>query len=119
MSVGRSKYGWPAWLRIDDIRPEEDRYHDWGIVGFQVGDIPSPLQHEGASIWSFQAIHVPLKNNYPHSEVRCFAGENHVQASECLPLALHLRWRKQLLWKIRVKIRPGQTAVVPLESPSI
>jgi len=122
MSEGKSgcyEFGDPAhWMRIDDMHPEDDRYRDWGIVGFQVGDIPSPLQHEASSSSTFEAVHVPLRKNYPRSEVRCFEEGKHVQATECLPPALHLRWRKQLLWKIRIQIKPGRVMTIPSDPPS-
>lgn len=118
MSVGRGNYGWPVWLRVNDEHPEDDRFEDWGVVGFQVGDIPTPLQHEGVFLWTFAATHVPQKRNYPHTEVRCFEDSKHVQALAALPPALHLRWRKQLLWKIRIFLNPHEEAPMPMDPPS-
>ena len=71
MSVMRSKYAHPEWARFEG---DDYEYHDWGVIGFRVGDIPTPLQHLGVFLCTFRAEHVPLKRNFPHSEVRAYGG---------------------------------------------
>lgn len=66
-SVNRSKYS----ESFDVLIPE---YFDWGIYSFQVQDIPDPYSTTGGkdneTLYEFYAEHVPLKDNYSHSEVR-------------------------------------------------
>src|SRR4051794_25169322 len=66
MSVNRSRFGPPRWARLAD-----ERCKDWAVVGFMVQDIPPEMLHLGVVRYTFSPEHVPLKNNYPHSEVRC------------------------------------------------
>jgi hypothetical protein len=67
MSVNRGKYSQPQWVRLLG-----EQYHDWGVIRFQVKDIPGEMQHLGAHIFRFRCKHVPHKYNYPHSEVQAF-----------------------------------------------
>src|SRR5947208_17183332 len=63
MSVNREKYGPPQWVRLLN-----DEFHDWGVIGFQVREIPAELQHLGVQIYRFKPKHVPQKRHFPHSE---------------------------------------------------
>ena len=121
MSVNRQKYGPPQWVRL----PSEE-YHDWGVIGFQVEDIPPEMQHLGVHIYRFRPKHVPHKHNYPHSEVQAYyartdspAAEEHIdndflkrekvlQLESLFPDVLQLRWREQLRRKCRIVIRAYQ-----------
>lgn len=64
-SVNRSKYSEPYDILIP-------KYFDWGIFSFQVKDIPDPISIPGdkLTLYQFNAEHVPLEENYSHSEVR-------------------------------------------------
>jgi hypothetical protein len=121
MSVNRAKYSLPQWVRL-----LSDEYHDWGVISFQVKDIPAEMQHLGVHIFRFRPKHVPHKHNYPHSEVQAFYSkadqpeiEEHInqeflkkekmdQLETLFPEELQLRWREQLRRKCRIAIKAYQ-----------
>jgi hypothetical protein len=105
MSVNRSSLGPPEWLRL-----AEERFETWAVIGFKVGEIPTNLMHLGVDIYTFAPQHIPLEDNYPHSEVRCYCNGNHINAKRNLDKALHQRWRERLLFNIRTFIRPYEPA---------
>jgi hypothetical protein len=123
MSVNRGKYSLPRWIRLTS--PE---FCDWGVIGFQVKEIPAEMQHLGVHIFRFRPKHVPLKYNYPHSEVRAFytkveapANEEHINREflkkekllnldTLFPDELQIRWREQLRRKCRIVIKAHQEA---------
>src|ERR1017187_3749497 len=108
MSVNRGKYSRPEWVRL-----LSDGFRDWGVIGFQVKDIPAELQNLGVHIFRFRPKHVPQKRNYPHSEVQAYYSkaevpeiEDHInkewlkkeqiqQLDTVFPDELQLRWREQ------------------------
>jgi hypothetical protein len=123
MYVNRGKYSEPQWVRLIG-----DEYHDWGVIGFHVKDVPPEMQHLGIHLFKFRTKHVPHKYNYPHSEVQAFYSkidlpgvEEHIdkeylrreqlQSLDTLfPDELQLRWREQLRRKCRIVIQAHQTA---------
>jgi hypothetical protein len=113
MSVIRSKYGHPEWARL-----ESDECIDWGVIGFCVGDIPARLLHMGVFTWTFGPRHVPLEENYPHSEVWAYENGMHVNAKNRLDPHLHLRWREILLRRIKTIIRPYKPMEIRQEAPA-
>lgn len=115
MSVVRSKYAHPEWARFEG---DKYKYSDWGVIGFLVGDIPTPLQHLGVFLCTFRAEHVPLKKNYPHSEVRAFEDGRHIDdfAGE-LDHHLHMRWRELLSRRLRKFLAPREVVEVRQEAP--
>src|SRR5437016_13046447 len=68
MSVNREKYGPPTWLLL------EEGCERWGVASFRVHDIPRerPVLHAGIVVYLLRPEHVPLRYNYPHSEVRIY-----------------------------------------------
>ena len=103
MSVNRSSLGPPEWVRL-----KEERCKDWAVIGFRVKDIPTDIQHLGVDLYTFSPMHIPLEDNYPHSEVKCFRNGSHINAKKNLDYALHQRWREKLLWKIKTILKPYQ-----------
>jgi hypothetical protein len=120
MSVIRGKYGHPEWARL-----QRDDYWEWGVVGFEVRGIPPKLWHLGVFCWTFAPRHVPLHNNYPHSEVWAHESspnsnvERHIDAKRDIDPDLHLRWREMLLRNIRKFIRPHQPVAIRQAPPEI
>ena len=109
MSVNRQKYSKPAWVRLD-----RDEYSDWGVIGFQVQDIPPEIQDDGAFLFPFRSVHVPLRRNYSHTEVRAYESPvDHPEEETHIGKALmnrvepevHLRWRERLRRKCRIILR--------------
>lgn len=114
MSVLRSKYGHAEWARL-----ERDDFAEWGVVSFAVENIPEELLHEGIFRWEFGPHHDPLHKNFPHTEVRAFENKVHVnmKLKDRLDPQLHLRWREQLLRKVRKEILPYEEREVPQDAP--
>ena len=108
MSVNREKHGQPEWLLLDEGS------EGWGVVGFRVMDIPrqQKMHHLGAIVYLLQAEHIPLRYNYPHSEVRIYRdGERICVFANNLHLlepAFHLRWRERLSRVCKLVIAPEQ-----------
>src|SRR5215210_7516586 len=61
MSVNRSKYGPPEWVRLGNCA-------DCGVVFFVVSRLPTCQSHNGQE-YAVRPEHVPLARNYPHSEI--------------------------------------------------
>ena len=116
MSVIRGKYGHPEWARL-----QSEEYSQWGVIGFQVQGIPPSLQHLGVFVWTFTPWHVPLHKNYPHSEVRAYENNVHINAkrSHYLDPDLHLRWRELLLRRIKKIIRPHEQVEIHQVVPEV
>lgn len=114
MSVMRGKYGHPEWTRLQD-----DEFAEWGVIGFRVQDIPPKLLHLGVFVWTFHPRHMPLHNNYPHSEVQAVENGVHINAKtkDRLDPALYLRWREMLLRSVRKLIQPHQKVEIRQTPP--
>ena len=106
MSVNREKYGPADWLLL------EEAFRAWGVAGFRVRDIPhdEALLHLGVIAYVLRPEHVPLKFNYPHSEIRIFRDgvricKNHANL-ELLEPEFHIRWRERLSQATWVVVAP-------------
>jgi hypothetical protein len=110
MSVNRGSLGPPQWA----ILTEDDEFVTWGVASFIVDEIPYGVEmlHLGRIIFTFRPEHVPLKKNYPHSEVWVFRDKVHICASnkntELLDPEFHLRWRERLSQLAHVVIQPSK-----------
>ena len=109
MSVNREKYGPPDWLLLDDA------FSGWGVGAFYVEDIPrgEELLHRGVIAYLLRPEHVPLRYNYPHSEVRIYRDTVRVcrdnQNLHLLEPEFHLRWRERLSQASWIAIQPQQS----------
>jgi hypothetical protein len=75
--------------------------------------LPSLLrEHLGAIIFTFSPEHVPLKKNYPHSEIWVFRDHVHIckkdKNVDLLDPEFHLRWRERLSMLAHVIIQPTE-----------
>lgn len=108
MSVNRGTLSQPSWLLVD--------FPNAGVAAFHVRDIPPPLQHLGTIWYTSFAKHRPLKKNYAHSQIEAYEAERpledssqgiHVDGKKAMiHHPAHLRWRYQLLQKLRIVINP-------------
>jgi hypothetical protein len=108
MSVGRSRFAHPEWLRL------ATGADDWAVVGFKVEEIPPEKWIDGIR-YDFRAVHVPHARNYPHTEIQAFEHENDVHVdgkTVLLPDRVHLEWRERLLRKIRIFLRVCQDRTI-------
>lgn len=69
-SVNRSKYSRPTDVLFPD-------YFSWGILAFPVSDVPNNLLSGTGISTEFQVTHIPLWDNYAHSEIRAFDSSTH------------------------------------------
>ena len=99
MSVNRSKFGPPEWVRLGE-------HSNWGVIFFEVGRIPSERQHQGSS-FQIHPEHVPQRRNYPHSEIWVHHpnGDRVLKSDELDPV-FRLEWREFLLWIAKIALRP-------------
>src|SRR6516225_7637737 len=110
LSLGRSKFGHPEWVRLD---PASGNYFkEYGVIGFRVGDVPPERWNLGSFRFTFKTVHVPEEMNYPHSEIQTFEDGKHVDLLEKLPEEIHLEWRELLLRKTVVFLKPHQGAKI-------
>jgi hypothetical protein len=102
MSMNRSKYGPADWLLLDEA------CEGWGVFAVQAGEIPRQLLHLGKLLYTFEPRHVPLKYNYPHSEIWAFLDGVHIDLKNerLLEPEAHQRWRQLLVWNTRIAIQP-------------
>ncbi len=106
MSVNRQKYGPSRWLLL------EGGFEAWGVAAFYVEDIPRDIDqiHMGVIIYVLRPEHIPLKYNYPHSEVRIYRDECRICRDnnnvDLLDPAFHIRWRERLSQLAWVIIQP-------------
>ena len=106
MSVNRQKYGPPSWLLL------EEEYQGWGVASFRVMDIPRgrEMLHAGIFAYVLQAEHVPLRHNYPHSEVRIYRENERICRQHNnlhqLDPEFHIRWRAHLSLASKIAIPP-------------
>lgn len=106
MSVSREKYGPPGWLLLDDD------FSGWGVGAFYVEDIPrgEQLLHRGVIAYVLVPEHIPLRHNYPHSEVRIYRDDARICREngnvDRLEPEFHLRWRERLSQASWIAIQP-------------
>jgi hypothetical protein len=65
-SLNRQKYSLPQ----DVLFSETDEWIKWGVLSFQVQDVPPflPVPHPE---FTFTLEHAPLEFNYAHSQIQC------------------------------------------------
>ncbi|QEG26465.1 hypothetical protein GobsT_12040 [Gemmata obscuriglobus] len=91
---------------------------NWGVIGVRVRLVPPMCQPDGGPLFTYRVVHVPLDYDYPHSEVRAFDGERHLDSKESvLPEDLHLEWRATLLEACEVMIRPNEQCSIRNDPP--
>ena len=114
MSVNREKYGPPEWLLLDEA------FESWGVASFEVQDIPAEITHLGVIHFTYQVEHRPLRNNYPHSEVRAYKDCSHIDIKHKADLdpEPHLRWARKVAVETTNR-DSGRGQEEQLEGPSI
>jgi len=105
ISVGRSKYGHPEWVRHDAVNGKH--FDKWGVIGIVVSAIPNPFANNGVAL-EFSCVHDPLENDYPHTEIRMFDGGEHLDRLDGISEEMHLLWRESALREVRILLRPRQ-----------
>lgn len=65
-SVNRQKYSEPT----DVLFSETDEFATWGVLSLKTADLPSSFPEDNPQ-YSFFPKHVPMEDNYAHSEVWC------------------------------------------------
>lgn len=84
-SVNREKFG-PA----EDVLIPLEQYGEYGISTYRVRDIPTPILNEGIE-YSFVVLHLPLAENYHHSEVQTHTGGVEIERKAPKEVRKHFR----------------------------
>ncbi len=115
MSVGRSKFGHPEWVRFDVV----NNYHfeEWGVIGFEVRAIHPRFWVNGTDEFTFRPAHDPLDLDYPHAEVRVYLNARRVAVADAIPHHVQLKWRELLFREIWRVLRPYQEAAIRQQRP--
>jgi hypothetical protein len=118
VSVGRSQFGHPEWVRFDVFNNRF--YEEWGILGFQVRHIPGEHHKDGTDLFTFKPVHQPDEMDYPHSETQASKNGVHIteQDADELPEDVHLAWREKLLRKAETIIKPRQKVEIRDKLPA-
>lgn len=95
-SVNREKYSIPEDVLLD--------HTGFGILAFQVRDVPPRLDGADDREFTFKVEHVPEEENYAHSEVRTYCDGERTSAKP--PKALRAEFRLRLCAAGRVLVRP-------------
>ena len=101
-SVNRGKHSEsPSWVLCPT-------FFDWAVAAFEVQQIPTPLVSEGNVRYDVRVEHDPREDNYPHSEIRVYRGEQR-QFNPRLKLrnSAKQRFRMKLSEVARIVWRPG------------
>lgn len=105
-SVNRGKYSEPNDVLLYDY----PSVIDWGVASFKVEDIPPPhTTGEGTeyeTTYSFAVKHVPIEENYSHSEVRTYKNGNYSKDMEVGSKKVKLRFRIYLGNRISIEKEP-------------
>jgi hypothetical protein len=102
LSVNWGKHGPAEWLLLLEC------FAGYGVGAFTVADVPKKIEHLGVAIYTFDLLHDPTENNYPHSVIRAFDEQGlHIADKQRLNPEVHLRWRNRLRQRIRLRIRPS------------
>jgi hypothetical protein len=97
-SVNRSRFSEPG----DALLPD---WAGWGVAAFAVKDVPPSVASEGGPDVEFKVEHVPLEENYAHSEVRAYKLGKHSRDLG-VPKTVKSRFRQILSEKSRIVIEP-------------
>ncbi len=118
LSVGRSKFGHAEWVRFDVFN--NHFFEDWGILGFEVQNVPTEQRKGGVDLFTFDVVHMPEDMDYPHSEIQAFKNGAHIdqQRTDELPEDIHLLWRERLLRKAVAIIKPGVNVLIRQTPPT-
>ena len=98
-SVNRSKYSKPEWVLL----ARYPQFLHWGYGSFKVSDIPESITSEFGITHFFKVEHVPLDDNYSHSEVRAYKNAELVRRKND---AITLKYRVILSQRIIILKKP-------------
>jgi hypothetical protein len=104
MSVNREKYSKPEQVL-------EPAWPTWGILAFEVEEVPSPICSDDGDTYEFRVQHVPTWDNDAHSEVRCYHGDQHVSKGKRIPATVKQQFRMLLLRAIVILRKPKRLTV--------
>ena len=105
VSVVRSKHnGKPEYALYDDVN--KVHYVRWGIVSFEVSDIPAQPQNAGVA-YNLKCVHKPHKKNYHHSEVQLWdLQDHHIVMTDHVPYEVQKKWQKEMRMALKLHKEP-------------
>lgn len=114
MSVGRSKYGHPEWLRLYNHNGVDCA--TWAVVGFRIEQIPTPHLVDNIQ-YVFIPAHDPERKNYPHTVIRTHNGNVTITSLIYFPHRLSLDWRARLKKFLTIFIEPNVGVEIRQDRP--
>jgi len=102
--MNRSKYSYPE----DVIRDGKDEPESYWVLAWQIGQIPAEIHPiNGGKKFNVVPTHVPVHDNYAHSELRAFPEGSQIEG-EPSPLQRSL-FRQAMAEIAQVSIEPGDS----------
>lgn len=117
MSIGRSKYGHPEWLRLYDH--DGKSCLEWAVIGFHVSAIIKTYHIDGEQ-YDSKPVHDPHSKNYPHTVVRTFHknANRYIHSKDYLTRRMQLEWRDAIRRRLTIYIRPHQVVEIRQARPT-
>jgi hypothetical protein len=93
----------------DALWHKDNKFGGWGVMQFEVRHIPRSID-SATKTFTFRPVHTPYSNLYPHTEVRAFDGNLHLEKAliETMDRGAQLRFREKLLEYTTVRFKPGE-----------
>ena len=98
-SVNRASMGEPE----DVLFSERGEFNGWGVLEFRTDDLPSSLDLPNVEVVKFFMTHVPLEDNYTHSEIHSATVSDRDEKRE-LPSSVKKLFRAKLGQRMKVRI---------------
>ena len=75
-SVNRERFSPPWWVLIPSPEQPAEKFRDCSVFAIARSDVPSKVEVSPGvdHVFEFRVAHVPVENNYAHSEIGVFRG---------------------------------------------
>ncbi len=107
MSVNRER---PDGEQGDVLMVAYPKFKDWGVLRFAVADIKSPQTRPNADDVHYRPVHDPSSDNYYHTEIRVFRGDEEQPTTNIKP--------SMKMW-FRTEMSKRLTAANVVEQPKV
>jgi hypothetical protein len=105
-SVNREKYSYPTDVLLPDATPRSADWVLWGVVAFQVADVPADSTTSGGVSYRFTAEHDPLEDNFGHTELRVYKDGVREQNKDRINPKIKKEYRTRLALRTRLIVPP-------------
>lgn len=115
-SFNRSRYSEPTDVLFESTRPPKrwGTYLNWGVLALELGVIPQLLPYpEGDQVYSFEPEHVPLWDNYGHTEVHIEEDGRRLAGRDKPPALVRREYRRRLALTAEICRSPSPGRPIP------